>query len=331
MDLRAFIDNVRSRLRLPQSPGKQEGSNISQAEKIVVFSLACVVAGVLWLLINLGKDFTVTVELPIEYGQFPEGMAPAESLPQSIDASFSGEGWQLLSIYTAPPRISVDAESGRVNIQDVVQGQIGTSQALTLNRTIPEQIDLTIEEAITRKVPVVPHLELDFAGQFGLVGALQVTPDSVEVRGARSLVEEITEWHTEEVQFGSIEEDLRKMLALRSPGDLLSLNHDEIEIAANVEEFTEGVIRVPVEVEGISGRPNLVLSPSAVTIRYNVPVFQYQQVQEERLFQAVVSYADIEADNTGYIEPQILVDDARYEVSLRSVHPRRLSYFMIID
>lgn len=332
MDIKAFVEDIRARLRLPQSPGKQSSSNISQGEKIAVFSISFIVAIALWLLINLGKDFTVSLQLPVEYGSFPEDMAPSEPLPATVEASLTGEGWQLLNLYSTPPGISVDARSsGDIRVQEAVQTQLSSSQNLTLNGTQPETISVSMEEALQKNVPVVPQLELDFAPQFNRIGPLVLEPDSVQISGARSLVEPVSAWRTNEGQLEDLEDDFSISLSLQPADELLSLSHSEIRISGNVEEFTEGRAQVPVEIQGVPNRQDIVLSPPAVDIRYNVPVSQYQQSREAQLFRAVVSYAELEADNTGYIEPRILVDDSRLAVSLRGVQPPRLSYFMVVD
>jgi hypothetical protein len=332
MSFREFIEQVRTRLRLPQSPGKQDQSSITRAERIVVFTISCAVALALWLLINLGKDFTSTVEIPLEYGSFPDSLAPVERLPATTEVTFTGEGWQLLSLYGTPPRVQIDAEEGSINLEERIRAQMGGSgQSVNLGSVEPANVQIEMEEAISRKVPVRPRLDLNFEPQYNTVGELQINPDSVIIFGARSLVEPIPAWYTREVTLEELESDFSVSIQLEEATDLLQLSHNEVTISAEVQEFTEGQVRVPVEIEGVPMRQEVVLSPSFVTIRYNVPLPQYNDSQNERLFRAFVRYADVEADTTGYVEPQIMIDDAELDMRLRSATPPRLSYFLIVD
>jgi YbbR domain-containing protein len=286
----------------------------------------------LWLLINLGKDFTSTVEIPLEYGSFPDSVAPVERLPATTEVTFTGEGWQLLSLYGTPPRVQIDAEEGRINLEERIRAQMGgTGQAVSLGSVNPADVQIEMEEAISRKVPVRPRLNLNFVPQHNTVGDIQIQPDSVIVFGARSLVEPIPAWYTRPVTFDDLESDFTVSIELEETADLLQLSHNEVMVSAEVQEFTEGQMRVPVEIEGVPMRQEVVLSPSFVTIRYDVPLPQYNDSQDERLFRAYVRYADVEADTTGYVEPQIMIDDAELDIRLRSATPPRLSYFLIVD
>ena len=333
MSFKEFIENVRNWMRLPQSPGKQDQSNITRAERIVVFTVSCAVALALWLLINLGKDFTSTVEIPLEYGSFPDSLAPVERLPATTEVMFNGEGWQLLSLYGTPPRVQIDVEEGNtIDLEERIRAQMGNGgQTVRLTGANPSTIRVEMEEAINRKVPVRPRLDISFAPQYSTVGSLQIEPDSVTLFGARSMVESIPAWYPRRENLEDVESDFNLSVELEETADLLQLSQSEVMLSAEVQEFTEGQMRIPVEIEGVPQRQEVVLSPSFITLRYDVPIAQYNETQNEKYFRAFVRYAAVEADTTGYIEPQIMIDDAKYEIRLRSVAPSQLSYFLIVE
>ena len=80
---------------------KENGaSNTSREEKITVFVVSYVLAMTLWMVVNLNGSYNIDVEVPLEVGSVPEGMALVDAIPETIAAEISGEGWKLISLKT---------------------------------------------------------------------------------------------------------------------------------------------------------------------------------------------------------------------------------------
>jgi hypothetical protein len=331
MGFARFIDRIRQKLNLPAADREQGRPEIKRSEKTIVFILAFVIALGLWMLINLGRDFVVTLELPLVYGEFPEEQAPVRPLPDYTRATFTGEGWKLLALYGNPPRITVNPDQSTTNIFDAIQNQITSTQDLSLNRAEPSVVEVRMEQALSRTVPIENNVEVSFRRQYGKLGEPMLRPDSVRIFGARSLVENITYWPTRKVVLENVNQTVSTTVELEDSNDLIQVSHTAVRFDLDVTEFTEGEVRVPVELAGRNGRPALVFTPSTVVIRYNVPVTQYSDVRNLSLFRAIVHYDEVEEDTSGYIVPDIEIEESEYEVSVRSVSPRRVSYFRQID
>ncbi len=328
-----FFDAIREKLKLPSGAKEAGGSTstMQRTEKIVVFIFAFSIALALWLLISLGRDFVVTMQLPLEYGDFPENQAPLQELPNYTNATFTGEGWKLLGIYGNPPRISVDLEEEATNIQDAIQMQLAAVQDVTLNRVEPSVVNIRTEEALEKKIPVENNVRLDFRSQYRSIGDPEISPDSITIRGARSLVESIDSWPTRQLRFEDLSQTLEAWVPLEESSDLIKLSHREVQYRSEIAEFTEGEIRVPVEIQGLADDSRVVLTPSSVNIRYNVPVSQYNTSRNLTLVRAFVPWSDIRQDTTGYVVPEFEILDTGLEISIRSTVPRRLSYFIVVD
>ncbi|MCH8567234.1 MAG: hypothetical protein LAT67_03180 [Balneolales bacterium] len=326
-----FIEKIRGKLQLPHSSAANKGSEMQQSEKLIVFVFAFSIAAGLWLLINLGRDFVVTVQIPLSYGEFPENMAPVQQLPDYTTATFTGEGWKLLNLYGNLPAVMVDLDLSNTNLYDTIQLQMASAQDISLARVEPAAVTVEMEEALSRRVPVKSNIDLQIRRQFGLIGEPRLIPDSVTVSGARSLVENIKSWPTRTVTLENLNQSFSTEIQLEQSNELVRLSHSSVLLDAQIAEFTEGELRIPVELEGTPRHGRVALSPSIITVRYNVPVSQYRQSRERLLIRAVVNYTDIESDNTGFIEPVVIVESNELNVSIRSVSPRRLSYFLVID
>jgi hypothetical protein len=327
----SLIESIRKKLKLPAAVKNQQDGNFHRTEKAVVFIFAYIMALGMWMLINLDRDFTMNIELPLIYGEFPENLAPVESLPESVRASVSGEGWKLLNLYGSAPRISVDINDERVNLLTSVQNQLPGQTGLTVNQVFPGNIRIRLEEKIARQVPISPNIDIEFRRQFNIVGKPEMFPDSITVTGARSLVENIRSWPTKKVTFSDLNQSIDIMMELEASTDLVRLSDNRVNYRATVSEFTEGETRVPVVIRGGTESRNFSLSPSSILIRYDIPISQYTRAQDEMLFDAYVDFSDILDDATGFVTPNVKPLTKDFDLRVRSLQPQRVSYFQILQ
>lgn len=314
-----------------KQPVKEGGKkHFPRIEKIVVFIVAYIIAVSLWLLVNLGRDYTLNVRIPIQVADMTETTALAEEPPPFATVSIFGEGWKLLNIYNNPPTVLVSAENPVANLTEIVQDNLGSQQDIIIQKVQPGLLNLNMEERISKKVPVIPRVTTEFRRQFDFVGTPRVIPDSVVISGARSRIQNITEWRTRPMELTDVKENLLVELELERGPNIIELNTRRVQFQANVSEFTEGEIRVFIRTENLPENREVRFSPSVITIKYDVPLEEYAAAQEIVPYRAFVPYEDIRADTTGFISPIIAPTTDELNLKLRSYQPRRVSYFKVI-
>ncbi|PKD42537.1 YbbR-like domain-containing protein [Rhodohalobacter barkolensis] len=304
--------------------------NFFAREKVIAFSIAFVFALSLWFVVNMNRDFNISVEVPIELVNLPDNLALRSEVPDHATVNVTGEGWKLISLYSNPPMVNLSAESGQINLFEQIRNMSGTFADLNVMQVEPIMLTIETEEKATKRVPIVPRFDLSLQNQYGLIGEPVISPDSVTLTGAESRLEEISEWETEEVSFNNVSRSLEREVQLKQPEGNVLLDVQGITFRADVAEFTEAEVRVPVRTQNLPSGKAVSFNPSSITVRFDVPIHQYSDVQGVRPFAAFVNYEDMEQDNTGYIIPQVekITDD--FDVRLRSFQPQRVSYFNII-
>lgn len=304
--------------------------NFFAREKVIAFSIAFVFALSLWFVVNMNRDFNILVEVPIELVNLPDNLALRSEVPDHATVNVTGEGWKLISLYSNPPRVNLSAESRQINLFEQIRNMSGTFADLNVMQVEPNMLTIETEEKATKRVPIVPRFDLSLQNQYGLIGEPTINPDSVTLTGAESRLEEISEWETEEVFFNNVSRSMEREVPLKQPEGNILLNVQEITFRADVAEFTEAEVRVPVRTRNLPSGKAVSFNPSSITVRFDVPIHQYSDVQGVRPFAAFVNYEDMEQDNTGYIIPQVekITDD--FDVRLRTFQPQRVSYFNII-
>ncbi len=314
-----------------KEPVKQGGkANFPRAEKVIVFIVAYVIAVSLWLLVNLGRDYTLNVRIPIEIAQLADDVSLADEPPAYTTVSIFGEGWKLLNIYNNPPAVLVDASDGVSNLAEIVQENIGSQQDVVIQKVQPGLLNLNIEERVSKMVPVIPRVSVDFRSQFDFVGSPRLIPDSVRITGAASRVQNITEWRTRTIELSDVKDNLFVDMELERGPDIIHLNTNRVVFQADVSEYTEGEIRVFIRAEGLPENREVRFNPSVISIKYDVPLEEYAPAQEIVPYKAFVPYADLAADTTGFISPIIAPTTDELNLKLRSYQPRRVSYYEVI-
>ncbi|MEX0770077.1 MAG: CdaR family protein [Balneolaceae bacterium] len=321
------------------SSGKNTGSDMDDdgmsnyltQEKILVFGISFVLAFCLWFIVNLSRDFNITVDLPLEVGNLPADQALVDGLPEYATVGVTGEGWQLIPLYNNPPSITVEVLEEEVPLFERVQQQLSTFSGVNVIKVQPFSLTLNLEQKTTRKLPVELRLDLELRDQYGIIGEPELSPDSVTVTGAVTKLEELERIQTEELELADIQSDRVILLDLIQPSGGIALSPDVVSYRIEVAEFTEGEVRIPIRIRNLPPGRVVTYNPSTLTVRYDVPIDQYQDVQNIRPFTAYIDFNTIQSDTTGLVIPEIERNDDDFIVRLRSFQPKTVSYFNVVD
>jgi YbbR domain-containing protein len=330
-----FINFISERLKhffsgRPVPPSEEADSeSFHHKEKIIAFSIAFFIALCLWFIVNLSRDFNITIQVPVLLTNLSDDVTLSSEVPQTASVSLNGEGWKLISVYSNPPRIMVNAEVSDVNLAEQVRNQIGAFSDLNIVRVEPARITIETERKAEKRVPLRNLVNITVRDQFGLLREPVITPDSVTVTGAENTIRQLTEWFTEETELRNISGSIERTVNVAQvPG--IIVEPQTVMLSAEVTEFTEAEIRVPIRTRNLPNDSAVSYNPSTITVRFDVPIHQYSEIRGTRPFAAYVDFSVIEEDNTGRVTPEIEILETDYLLKLRSFQPQRVSYFRIV-
>ncbi len=179
-----LFDFISDRFRSFFSSGPKSGSDDSDVytenrEKIVAFAIALFISLCLWFIVNLSRDFNVTIQVPIQIANVPDDQIVSTDVPETATVNLSGEGWNIISVYNNPPRVLLTVEDGSVNLADQMRNQISAFSDLNIVQVQPTQLTVETERKATKVVPVANNVRLNIQEQFGLMNQPEITPDSI--------------------------------------------------------------------------------------------------------------------------------------------------------
>lgn len=321
-----FLERLRGLFRPSEDvQGREEDSSPG-----VAFTVCLLLAFVLWLSLSLQEQRTVTVDFPVEVGGLPEGQALAELPPSTVSVQLRGTGLDLLALIFNPPTVTAEANEGRVEVRDVLDlSRANDAQIETITPTV---FEIETEERVERSLPIQPRLNVQTASSHELVDDPVITPDSVGVSGARSIVESLREWPTDSLVLDDVRDTVRTTVPLTdSLAGLVERTTDRVNVVVRAGEFAVETRKVTVDVTGVpTGQDLVALQPSTIRIRYRVLFDQLFQARESSEFFATVSYDQIRSDTTGYVEPRINVPT---DLVIRGEEPipPRLRYYTFLS
>lgn len=323
--LKKFLDSGES-----GKPEETDGTAFIGRERAIAFGAAVFFAICLWFIVNLSREFNVTIDVPIQVSSVPDDMALSSEVPEFISVNLTGEGWKLIPLYSNPPRVNLNADSRRINLFDQMRNQVGVFSGLNVLQVEPMMLEIETEEKAIKKVPIISRVELNLRNQYGTIKNPEIVPDSVTLTGAQSKLQNIDEWETAEVELNDVNQSLERRISLNAARDGIILEPNEVTYIVDVSEFTESEVRVPIRTRNLPSGKAVTYNPSSITVRYNVPIDNFSEIQGIRPFVAFVNYEDLERDSTGFITPQIETTSPDLNVQIRSFQPTSISYFNII-
>lgn len=296
-------------------------------KKINIFIASLIFATILWGSISLSDIYYTNADLKLALLNMPQGYTTGSSLPEKINVRVRGQGWKLLSINVGPETeftVSLDKDSGDYNI--------GLAKYLETNRLLfsdvdiikiyPDSIRFFVEKVITKKLPVISNLELDFKPGYGLATDIKFIPDSVIVSGPVSYLSKIKGVNTESKSLTLLDARTETEVYLKKMQGF-NFNSNLVEAKLDVQRIVDKQFEnVPVEIIDLPSRKEVVLLPNKIGVQIRGGIEILGRLKPEQL-SCYVKYQTLVRDTTGSVEPEISLPR---NVSLQYTKPNRLRY-----
>ena len=308
-----------------------DSGTFQSREKVIAFTVATVIALSLWFIVNLSRDFNITIQVPIQLTNLPSDLTISNDIPATASVNLTGEGWKLITVYGNPPRVLVNAESQQVNLTEQIRNQVGAFSDLNIVQVEPSQLVIETERKATKRVPLISLVDVTLRDQYGFLSDPVTVPDSITLSGPESVIADITTWETEQLEKRGVTQSSEAEVKVRPGSQGVTVSPSTATISLEVAEFTEAEMRVPIRTRNLPSGRAVTYNPSTITVRFDVPLHQFSQVEGTRPFQAFVDYNDIEGDDSGRVTPEVEIADSGYIVRIRSFQPPRVSYFRVIE
>ena len=298
------------------SSKKVTGISAKNNRKVKVFLFFLVLSSIIWLLIELSKPYTSEALFKIEYINLPSDKLLQNTPISEIKVALNAPGFSLLKYKVKKHYISFNinnlAKKGSTyyllpNKQlSLINTQL--SGGTTVLSLLKDTIFIDLGNNISKKVAVIPKIDIQYKIGYNLIEELQISPDSVLITGAEKYIDSIKEIQTIPLNLEEVSQDinldLELLMPVKSSNVLCSVN--QVQIQARVDKFTEGRFLIPVTVinepDGVKINP----FPKEIEIVYQAGLSDFDQITENS-FSIVFDYKQFERDSLrDYLTPDIL-------------------------
>jgi len=228
----------------------------------------------LWVAVNLANEIQTVLHVPTEV-VFPSGKTSRTPLPKTINVTVKTQGWQIVQLlYAHPPVCNIDIhemepENGTVTLnQAAILEHISLPAEAHVVSVQPDSFAVAMDDMIEKTVPVVPDAAIECKNGFEKIGAVQTQPDSVQITGARSVVDGIHSWRTKLIDLHNVALPVREEASLSdSLHDLITVSPQAVTISADVQELADIKFdAIPIRILNAPPGAHITLQPPTTTV-----------------------------------------------------------------
>lgn len=327
---RAELEKIRKRT---------DSERINLKNKFLIYLFFLFISSIFWFLTALNKDYSVQLEFPVRYTNFPPEKVVVSDVPHYLNLRINGHGFTIIKhkFYTRLSPLRIDVSAAGITPIDTTSQlhylltrrfrerlsvQIG--EDLQVVSVTPDTLYFILDDIVSKNVKVKPVLNLSFRKQFLQKGRAIAIPDSIKVFGPRIIMDTIKWISTETIEKNKVNDTIRKVAEL-IPVRTLQYSLDYVDVVIPVEKFTQKTFPVPIEAINLPSNLILRTFPGFVTVSTMVSVNDYNKLHPD-LFSAVVDFNDISPNGTSKLKVS-LVKEPDYIVNTKFL-PKNVEFII---
>ena len=279
------------------------------------FFVALVFALLFWSLIKLSKENKVVVSAPVSYVNLPQDKLIQKAPLANIEVQVKGTGFRLIGLSFSNNAIDLDARNLQKkqgseyffltrNQKTSIQKQF--SESYEIKTIFQDTLFLDLGLLISKKVPVIANLDLEYKLGFHLLDKLVLVPDSILVFGPEGQVNVLKSLELEALELKDVSENIEKKIAVKKPISLdkIKYTNEKVMVTGVVDRFTEGAIELPFEIINLPEDISVNTFPKMVRIVYQVGLSNFNKI-DKNSFKIICDYSHSELNNLTYLVPKI--------------------------
>src|SRR5690606_22702567 len=269
---------------------KKYFAGAAKRKKMGVFMVFALFSFLMWFLIKLSEDYTYKVTFKVNYKNIPEDKLLLNTPQGSIDAIVSASGFKIFNYNLFKRSINIDllaynhSEKGFYLVESDLEQEIESQyNELPLRRVLTDTIHIQYGVNKEKYVKIIPHMNLNFESDYELYEDVNVVPDSMWILGPENIVDSINVLRTVEYVGNNINEDINTTLEIALPedGDRLNFQTKNVNVSAQVEKFSEKIIKTSVIVNNVPDSLSVRTFPATVNILVRTALKDLKKITPE--------------------------------------------------
>lgn len=301
----------------------------------IILLVSFLLATTLWFLLTLNQSYDTILTYPVQVINYPEGFQPVAQRPAFVEVRVEGHGGDLFVKQFQQIRDTL-----RIPFrEDFQQGYFLPQRYLTqidrelgmkfrIRQVLTDTVYYPFERQTTKRVKLVPQVDVQLAPGVALFSAPIVIPESVTVVGPQQVLDTILQWHTRPFTTPRLTRPQEFQVQVPDTSSLLQVTPREARLFINPELYTQVKLKLPVSIIDIPDRTRVRLQDDSVTVNLLVPMERYENLQA-RVPEIRLSFGELDPSIPFFI-PDIQNRLPAY-VRLIGREPLQIRYVIIRD
>ncbi len=310
--------------------------SLKKNRKIKVFLFFLVLSSIIWMLMELSKSFIAPVVFNVEYANLPKDKMVQKKPISEVELLIKAPGFMLLKYKLKTYKIILNLKS--ISRDKNAYYILPNKQITDLNAQLSNEIEIIsvlrdtifveIGNSISKKVPVIPNLDIQYKVGYNLVEKIKLKPDSIIISGSKKLIDSITGISTSPLKLTDVFKDISLEMLLKSPYKSGQIKMSDVKVKVNgkVDKFTEGTFKIPVTIINAPFGVTVTTFPKEIEVIYQAGLSNFSKITQNDV-SVVFDYKQYENDTLiSYLTP-IIVQQSDFIYALK-INPPQLEFLI---
>jgi hypothetical protein len=284
---------VDSQTELNAKPAKTGRKEYRSHHRLIVFLVCLVISILMWLFIELMKDYTDEIKYNVTFTNAPKDLILTNSGDSVISIGMSAQGFELLAAKYAKSLRTLTIDLSVLKIRPTEDGytaylplsrvteQLGTQIHMQKQITYikPDTLFFRFSKVFSKQVPVVLDMDYTLDSQFDVTDSVSFSPHYVTVSSIKSIIDTLSFVKTRKLLLNQLDSSINTKIELYkgTRASLMKYSIDSVSVKLKIEKVTEASYTVPVSILG--NGENIRIFPDKVDIICRVPLSIYPHME----------------------------------------------------
>lgn len=285
---------------------------------------------ILWFLVNLNLTYNYTIVVPLNI-KSAKTQGVSNEIPSTVEVVLKGRGWGILQVIVKKDisynlDLTAYKKESRIDLSQNTNENMNLPSDVYVQSVSPSFIDVSFDNIITKMVRVKNNTSVTMKEGFTVIGSAKITPDSVKITGASSVLSKIKLIQTEYQVYKEINSNItREVKLIDTLGSQVRIEPTIVTISYNVELSAEKTYEdIPVEITGVPVDKEVLIIPPKISLTLRGGVEELSKLNLNDI-SVKIEFSQIEKDEQGLVEPVIELSNL---FTLIKSEPQKFQYII---
>ena len=257
----------------------------SSRGKFNVFVIFLILAIVSSLVGKLTSTYDKNILFKLVLTDLPKNKVIYDKSHDSVMLMVRGYGFNLAKYYFETPNLNISVKklketnntflwNQKENFNDVKLSFDSSIELLTISE---DSLFFYYDQYVSQNKKIIPNISIDYKSGYDSFKPFSISNEFVTILGPKDILDEIDYIDTELVRLNNVNSDIKIDLnLLKPPYENLSFDFSSVIFEQEVEQYTEEVITIPVNVLGNTDfKYNFF--PKELSVKYFISIDNYKK------------------------------------------------------